>query len=162
MNTMISNPKQTITINKPASHVLNCLKHLGGWAGNDTGITITQAEIDTNLNRYTFRTTGHGSGIDVFGNLGTAIVNPIDDNRCEITVEVGRAYGCIDEPVDAQICSNDIKSFFNVLSSIINKTDEELQQYPVQKKNSMSAIEWILAIIGGIILGAGIIGFIGL
>lgn len=131
MNTMINNPKRTVTINKPAEYVMNRLKVLGGWTGKNAGITISQANIDYNMNYYTFMCDGFISSI---GNKGNAQVNPINNEQCSVTVEIGRTFGCIDDQYEASLCMGQIDAFFNILSALITKNDEEIIQFPTAEE----------------------------
>ena len=129
---MINNPKRTVTINKPVKYVMDRLKVLGAWTGSHAGITISQANIDYNMNYYTFTCDGFFTS---FGNQGNVQVMPVNDNACTVTVEIGRSFGCIDDQWEAQLCSNQIDSFMNILSSLIGMNDEDITKFPTPEEH---------------------------
>ena len=146
MNTMISNPQKSITINKSLPFIMTRLKHLGGWSGGDTGITITQAQIDYNLNRYTFMCQGFG-----FGNNGSVQVEEIDSEKCKVTIEIGRNYGCIDDQYEANEANQQIEAFLGILSMLIGMDESNLSNYPKEEKKK-SHIGRTIAICVGVAL----------
>lgn len=131
MNTMINNPKRTVTINKPAKYVMDRLKVLGAWTGSHVGITISQASIDYNINSYEFTCDGFFTG---FGNKGNVQVMPVNDNACTVTIEIGRTFGCIDDQWEAQLCNDQINSFVNLLSTLVGLNDEEITKFPTPEQ----------------------------
>ena len=155
---MINNPKRTVTINKPVNYVMDRLKVLGGWTGSHAGITISQANIDYNMNYYTFTCDGFFTS---FGNQGNVQVMPVNDNACTVTIEIGRSFGCIDDQWEAQLCSNQIDSFMNILSSLIGMNDEDITKFPTQEQiqaqeeanggNGGAVVLGVLAVIGFLI-----------
>lgn len=156
MDTMISNPKRTVTINKPAKYVMDRLKVLGGWTGSHAGITISQANIDYNMNYYTFTCDGF---VTSFGNQGNAQVMPVNDNSCTVTVEIGRSFGCIDDQWEAQLCSNQIDAFFKILSSLIGMSDDDITKFPTTEQ--IQAVNEANGGSGAVVLGIlAIIGFL--
>ena len=157
MNTMIPNPSKTITINKSSQFIMNRLHHIGAWSGNDTGITITEASIDKNLNMYKFKSKGLLGSLE-FGNYGTVIVTPNGEESCTLTIEMGKNFGCIDDQYEANDCNNQISSFLSILSFLIGMKDEELTNYPKhEKKHQVRKIFSYVVYIFGFALGIAII-----
>ena len=134
MNTMIPNPSRTITISKPVAYVMERLKHIGAWTGNDTGITIVQANIDTTLNTYQFKSKANIFGFADMGNNGFVTVTPVNDASCTLSIEMGKNFGSISDQYEAQDCMSQINAFLNVLSSVLNMDMDQITKYPKQKK----------------------------
>lgn len=159
---MIPNPTRKVTLNKPVAYIMNRLKWLGGWSGNDTGITITNATIDYNLNSYSFKSKANIFGIIDMGNYGNVTVNPVGDSSCELTIEMGKNYGCISDQYEAQDCNSQITSFLNILSRLIGMPDEEISKLPTQNTqvdaSPITAPSW--KSIGVIWAIAGVLGLL--
>ena len=157
MNTMIPNPSRTITIAKPVAYVMERLKHIGAWTGNNTGITIVQATIDPTLNTYKFRSEANISGIVDMGNNGFVSVTPVSDASCTVTVEIGKNFGCISDQYEAQDCMSQLNAFLGVLSSVLNMDMEQVVKYPQQKKKNGwkgVIIVWGIVLVLGMLLAA--------
>ena len=157
MNTMIPNPNRTITIAKPVAYVMERLKHIGAWTGNDTGIRIIQASIDTTLNTYKFISEANIRGIVDMGNNGFVTVTPVGDASCTVTVEIGKNFGCISDQYEAQDCMSQLNAFLSVLSSVLNMDMEQVVKYPQQKKKNGwkgVIIVWGIVLILGLVIAA--------
>lgn len=128
---MIQNPTKKITINKSVDYVMTRLQHLGAWTGKQMGITIVEAHIDKNFNTYSFKSKAivTDSLVDM-GNFGNVSLNPIGSDKCELTIEMGKNFGCISNQFEAQDCNSQISAFLNILSSLINKNESEITNYP--------------------------------
>ena len=151
MNTMINNPKRTIVLNKSADFIFTRLQYIGAWSGDEKGITIVQANLDKNLNLYNFMSKANISGIVDFGNKGSVTVIPKSDDSCELTIEIGKNYGCISDQYEAQDCENQVDAFLRLLSETINMSDEELKNFPKDegknKKKKSKLWYWVIGII---------------
>lgn len=149
MNTMINNPKRTLTINKPVKYVMDRLKAIGAWTGAHAGITIAQANINYDMNYYDFTCDGFFTGI---GNKGNVQVSPVNDEQCSLTIEIGRNFGCIDDQWEAQLCSNQIDAFIKLLSELLSKSDNELT--PTQEQIMAMQTDGATGNMGTILIGA--------
>ena len=157
MNTMIANPHRTVTINKPLGDIMLRLAYIEAWTNKNTGIEIADAHIDCNLNCYTFHSKSNISGIADFGNVGNVCVEPISDNMCKLSIEIGKNYGHITDQFEAQDCTTQITYFLTVLSALIDMTEEQLKNFP-KKTSKSSSLKvnwgWIIVLLGIIMLGS--------
>ena len=141
---MIPNPTRTIVIKKDIETIKNKLSHIQDWSGKNVGINIVSSSLDDNLNTFNFSCQANIVGLIDLGNDGIVTLEEEGENATRLTIEMRKRLGCISDQFEAQDLNDQIQHFLSLLSSLLNKDENELANAPVQPKKKKHTLLWII------------------
>ncbi len=157
MNTMITNPSKKVVVNANIEHVKKALSKMKDFCADGSNtIVITSGTYNDVMNVFNFMSKGQITGIIDLGMIGSATLVAVDEAHTEITVEIGKAMGSIDDQFEAQDCNNQVTQFITALGKLIAFTDEQLDAIEVNDKPQTSISGSAIGIAVAIIIALGI------
>lgn len=126
----IPNPKRTFTVDFSKEHVFTRLHWIGAWTNKNNQLSIVEANLDRTIGHYRFKCFGCVTGFVTLGEYGDVFVTEKGENKCEITIEMRKVSGSIEDSADAYNIELEITNFISLLSRLLNMPEEQLQNYP--------------------------------